>query len=315
MNFTREKSEDGVTERLFDLTVAGERVPAVLWAPESAKGPRPLVLMGHGGSQHKKIGTLAARARQYAKRLGYAVAAIDAPGHGDRVSREEAARLANDIARASASGVRCRPKCSRRWPSARNAPSPNGRRHSTPCRRSISSARAPSVIGASRWARRSACRSWRASRASSAQSSASPDCVRAPRRLRTRPARSRSPWSSCSSGTTRSRRAKPASPSSTPSARRKKRCTSIPGGYVAIPNFEGAHWQSFFLLPSRHRGGTRFESGVRVVGKKNRHHPARGQRVRVTQFSLHKKDNGSPGRATARPAMTPVVLRETLYVS
>ena len=67
VNFTREKSEDGVTERLFDLTVAGERVPAAIWAPDNAKGPRPLVLMGHGGSQHKKIGTLVARARQYAQ--------------------------------------------------------------------------------------------------------------------------------------------------------------------------------------------------------------------------------------------------------
>jgi cephalosporin-C deacetylase-like acetyl esterase len=97
VTFTREKSEDGVTERLFDLTVDGERVPAVLWAPEGAKGARPLMLMGHGGSQHKKIGTLAARARQYATRLGYATLAIDAPGHGDRISREEAERLSREV--------------------------------------------------------------------------------------------------------------------------------------------------------------------------------------------------------------------------
>jgi dienelactone hydrolase len=95
--FTRERSENGVTERLFDLTVAGERVPGVLWAPDGARGPRPLILMGHGGSQHKKIGTLAARARQYAQRLGYATLAIDAPGHGDRVSREQAAKLAEEV--------------------------------------------------------------------------------------------------------------------------------------------------------------------------------------------------------------------------
>ena len=95
--FTRERSEDGVTERLFDLTVAGERVPAVVWSPEGAKGPRPLVLMGHGGSQHKKIGTLAARARQFATRLGYATLAIDAPGHGDRISREQAEKQAAEV--------------------------------------------------------------------------------------------------------------------------------------------------------------------------------------------------------------------------
>jgi dienelactone hydrolase len=96
-DFTRERSADGVTERLFELTVAGERVPAVIWAPEGATGQRPLICMGHGGSQHKKIGTLAARARQYAQRLGYATLAIDAPGHGDRISREQAEQLAREV--------------------------------------------------------------------------------------------------------------------------------------------------------------------------------------------------------------------------
>jgi dienelactone hydrolase len=47
--------------------------------------------MGHGGSQHKKVDTLLARARRYVRHFGYAVAAIDAPGHGDRVTAEEAA--------------------------------------------------------------------------------------------------------------------------------------------------------------------------------------------------------------------------------
>ena len=97
VSFTRERTENGVTERLFELTVAGERVPAVIWAPEDARGERPLVLMGHGGSQHKKIGTIAARARQYAQRLGYATLAIDAPGHGDRITREQAEKLAREV--------------------------------------------------------------------------------------------------------------------------------------------------------------------------------------------------------------------------
>ena len=97
MEFTRERTADGVTERLFDLIVAGDRVPAVIWTPEGARGPRPLVLMGHGGSKHKKIGSLAARARQYARRLGFATLAIDAPGHGDRISREKAMRLSKEV--------------------------------------------------------------------------------------------------------------------------------------------------------------------------------------------------------------------------
>jgi pimeloyl-ACP methyl ester carboxylesterase len=93
MEFTDERTEDGVTRRSFQLMVAGETVPAVIWAPAGAVGPRPLLLMGHGGSQHKKTPGVTARARQFAQRHGYATLAIDAPGHGDRISRAEA--LAN----------------------------------------------------------------------------------------------------------------------------------------------------------------------------------------------------------------------------
>ena len=55
MQFTDERVEDGDVRRYsFNLTVAGDTVPAVLWAPNGAKGAWPLVLMGHGGSQHKR---------------------------------------------------------------------------------------------------------------------------------------------------------------------------------------------------------------------------------------------------------------------
>ena len=97
MEFTDERTEDGVTRRSFSVSVAGETVPAVIWAPAATKGPRPLVLMGHGGSQHKKTPTLSARARQLAQKFGYATLAIDAPGHGDRISREEAAVNAREV--------------------------------------------------------------------------------------------------------------------------------------------------------------------------------------------------------------------------
>jgi hypothetical protein len=98
MQFTDERVEDGDVRRYsFDLTVAGATVPAVLWVPNGANGARPLVLMGHGGSQHKKTPGIVARARQYARRLGYATLAIDAPGHGDRISRETAAEMARAV--------------------------------------------------------------------------------------------------------------------------------------------------------------------------------------------------------------------------
>jgi dienelactone hydrolase len=99
MRIVFEEVADGVHERLFELDVDGERVPGVAWSPAGATGSRPLVLMGHGGSQHKKVDTLVARARRYVGGLGFAVAAIDAPGHGARVSPEEAAAFAEAIRR------------------------------------------------------------------------------------------------------------------------------------------------------------------------------------------------------------------------
>ncbi len=80
MRFSAKATSDGVTERLFML---GD-VPGVVWAAEDVAGPRPLVLLGHGGGQHKTAPPLAARARRYVTRCGFAVAAIDAPGWGDR---------------------------------------------------------------------------------------------------------------------------------------------------------------------------------------------------------------------------------------
>lgn len=98
MQFTNEQTDNGVTRRSFELKVAGESVPAVLWAPEGAKGPRPLILMGHGGTQHKKTPGIRTRAVDYAVRFGYATLAIDAPGHGDRVTPEQAEAFARDAA-------------------------------------------------------------------------------------------------------------------------------------------------------------------------------------------------------------------------
>jgi pimeloyl-ACP methyl ester carboxylesterase len=77
--FTSEQRlDDGVLERDFTL---GE-IPGILWTPESA--PAPLILLGHNGGLHKRESRLVARARHYASEYGFAVAAIDAPGHGDR---------------------------------------------------------------------------------------------------------------------------------------------------------------------------------------------------------------------------------------
>jgi dienelactone hydrolase len=76
---------DGVSERRFDLDVDGARtVPALLWTPTDAVGPRPLVLLGHGATRHKRVDYVLGLARRLVRGHGFAAVAIDAPGHGDR---------------------------------------------------------------------------------------------------------------------------------------------------------------------------------------------------------------------------------------
>ena len=90
MRFTSETSSGGVSEQLFTL---GE-IPGVLWTPEGAAGTRPLILMGHGGGQHKKAPGIVARARRFVAECDFAVATVDVPGHGDRPVDEEYNRIA-----------------------------------------------------------------------------------------------------------------------------------------------------------------------------------------------------------------------------
>lgn len=92
MHVIDEFSDKGVVERRFDFTVDGELVPGIQWSPEGARGPRPLVLIGHGGWQHKRVAGVISLARGLAREAGYTAVAIDAPAHGERVhDREEAA--------------------------------------------------------------------------------------------------------------------------------------------------------------------------------------------------------------------------------
>ncbi|SCL47404.1 dienelactone hydrolase family protein [Micromonospora chersina] len=85
-------SSDGVSEQLFTL---GE-IPGVLWTPDGAAGTRALVLMGHGGGQHKKAPDIVDRARRFVAECGYAVVAVDVPGHGDRPTDERYDRIATE---------------------------------------------------------------------------------------------------------------------------------------------------------------------------------------------------------------------------
>jgi pimeloyl-ACP methyl ester carboxylesterase len=85
VHFTSQTTADGVSEHPFIL----DGIHGVLWAPAGASGSRPLVLLGHGGGQHKKAPGVLARARRFVMNCGFAAAAIDAPGHGDRPRTEQ----------------------------------------------------------------------------------------------------------------------------------------------------------------------------------------------------------------------------------
>jgi alpha-beta hydrolase superfamily lysophospholipase len=110
VRFTAATTANGAVERDF---MVGD-IPGVLWSPASGSEHAPLVLMGHGGGLHKKTPGLVARALDAVTTWGFTVAAIDAPGHGDRPRSTEddqaraefrAAMTAGDTKRFEAASV------------------------------------------------------------------------------------------------------------------------------------------------------------------------------------------------------------------
>lgn len=78
--------EQRVTERSLRAQAGGREVPGILWLPAAATGAVPLVLIGHGGSQHKGSAGPRELARLLVRDHGFAAAAIDGPVHGERRS-------------------------------------------------------------------------------------------------------------------------------------------------------------------------------------------------------------------------------------
>jgi pimeloyl-ACP methyl ester carboxylesterase len=100
LRFTAHTSSNGVTERDFTL---GE-ISGVLWSPDDGSAPSSLVLMSHGGGQHKRFPPQVARASHLVTMSRCAVVAIDAPGHGDRERTAEDVSARDDLRRADEAG-------------------------------------------------------------------------------------------------------------------------------------------------------------------------------------------------------------------
>ncbi|WP_199422443.1 alpha/beta hydrolase [Actinotalea solisilvae] len=91
--------DDGLLERR--LTVGD--VPAILWTAATSPVPAPLLLLGHPGGLDAMYPRLAGRARHYVT-YGFAAAAVETPGAGDRPRSAAAERARADLRRALAAG-------------------------------------------------------------------------------------------------------------------------------------------------------------------------------------------------------------------
>jgi dienelactone hydrolase len=101
MRFTSTTTSDGVCEQDFTL----DDIPGVLWSAAGAAGRRPLVLLGHGGGGgHKRAPGVLGRARRLVTGCGFAAAAIDMPGFGDRPKTAADERFVAEIRATQAAG-------------------------------------------------------------------------------------------------------------------------------------------------------------------------------------------------------------------
>jgi dienelactone hydrolase len=75
---------DGVIERGFTVERDGQTIPGVWWQPAEISGPKPLVLMGHGGGGHKRNDRMLMLGHLFSGDYGWCAAAIDGLVHGDR---------------------------------------------------------------------------------------------------------------------------------------------------------------------------------------------------------------------------------------
>ena len=102
-------------EQSLDVRAGDHAVPATLWTPDGPGDRPPVVLLGHGASQHKGGAGLQPVVHRLVERHGCAAIAIDGPVHGDRhagparAAAEPAGRRGGHRFRAELGGPGTRP--------------------------------------------------------------------------------------------------------------------------------------------------------------------------------------------------------------
>jgi dienelactone hydrolase len=77
----------------------GRGVPLAIGHAAGLEAPRPLVLIGHGGSGHKTSAAVERVTHALVRQAGFLVAAIDGPVHGERAAAAEGGEGARDAFR------------------------------------------------------------------------------------------------------------------------------------------------------------------------------------------------------------------------
>src|SRR6185312_12240769 len=90
-----QRLDDGVLERRFTF----DSIPGILWTPEASPAPTPLILLGHPGGLDRMYPRLLGRARHCVSE-GFAAAAIELPGAGERPRSADAEQARADLQRA-----------------------------------------------------------------------------------------------------------------------------------------------------------------------------------------------------------------------
>jgi len=83
-------SSPGSRERGFKIITSSHEIPGVFWYPEGGPNAEPLILMGHGGSGHKRSDHIVQLGQMFAADYGWCAASIDGPRHGGRGSVTDA---------------------------------------------------------------------------------------------------------------------------------------------------------------------------------------------------------------------------------